>query len=261
MERGLALEGFDPDSSLQPAQAFRIRVAESVKEIPFHQHRKGQLIVALHGGITCEVEQAMWMVPTQYAVWIPGSMPHSNRATANARICFLFIEPGAVEMPNQCCTLKISPLVRELILHLARHPHDEDDTPAQKRLVQVLFDELPHQPVEQLRLPMSPHPKIRQMAEQLAQAPQARRTLAQWASLLAMSERNLARLVVKETGLNFRRWRQQLQLIIALQLLIDGETVQKVADALGYESTNAFITMFRKSLGTTPGRYLASLIS
>ncbi|NIY49210.1 AraC family transcriptional regulator [Cedecea colo] len=261
MERGLALEGFDPDSSQQPAQAFRIRVAESVREIPFHQHRKGQLIVALHGGITCEVEQAMWMVPTQYAVWIPGSMLHSNRATANARICFLFIELGVVAMPDQCCTLKISPLVRELILHLTRCPDDEDDTPARKRLVQVLFDELPHQPVEQLRLPMSRHPKIRQMAEQLVQAPQARRTLAQWAQMLAMSERNLARLVVKETGLNFRRWRQQLQLIIALQLLIDGETVQKVADALGYESTNAFITMFRKSLGTTPGRYLASLTS
>lgn len=259
MERGLALEGFDPDCSTQPAQAFRIRVAESVKEIPFHQHRKGQLIVALHGGITCEVEQAMWMVPTQYAVWIPGTMPHSNRATTNARICFLFIEPGAVGMPDQCCTLKISPLVRELILHLAQHPHDDGVNPARQRLVQVLFDELPHQPVEQLRLPMSRHPKIRQIAEQLAQDPQERRTLAQWASQLAMSERNLARLVVKETGLNFRRWRQQLQLIIALQLLIDGSTVQQVADALGYESTNAFITMFKKSLGTTPGRYLASL--
>lgn len=258
MERGLALEGFDPDSSTQPAQAFRIRVSESVKEIPFHQHRKGQLIVALHGGITCEVEQAMWMVPTQYAVWIPGSMPHSNRATTNARICFLFIEPGAVGMPDQCCTLKISPLVRELILHLAQHPHD-DDTPARQRLVQVLFDELPYQPVEQLRLPMSRHPKIRQIAEQLAQDPQERRTLAQWASRLAMSERNLSRLVVKETGLNFRRWRQQLQIIFALQLLIGGSSVQKVASDLGYDSTNAFITMFKKALGNTPGRYLASL--
>ncbi len=32
-----------------------------------------------------------------------------------------------------------------------------------------------------------------------------------------MSERNLARLIVKETGLSFRQWRQQLQLIMALQ--------------------------------------------
>lgn len=260
MERGLALEGFDPDSSSQAAQAFRIRVAQSVQEIPFHQHRKGQLILALHGGITCEVEQAMWMVPTQYAVWIPGKMPHSNRATTNARLCFLFIEPGAVVMPDQCCTLKISPLVRELILRLAEQLRDEDDSQTRQRLIQVLFDELPHQPVEQLHLPMSRHPKIRQIADRLAQFPDERKTLAQWASSLAMSERNLARLVVKETGLNFRRWRQQLQLIIALQLLIGGSTVQQVADALGYESTNAFITMFKKALGTTPGRYLASLI-
>lgn len=258
MESGLALEGFDPDSSLQLAQAFRIRVAQSVQEIPFHQHRKGQLILALHGGITCEVEQAMWMVPTQYAVWIPGQMPHSNRATTNARLCFLFIEPGAVTMPERCCTLKISPLVRELILRLAELPHG-DGSQARQRLVQVLFDELPHQPVEQLHLPMSQHPKIRQIAESLAQQPGVRKTLAQWASALAMSERNLARLVLKETGLSFRRWRQQLQLIIALQLLIGGATVQQVADVLGYESTNAFITMFKKALGTTPGRYLASL--
>ena len=142
---------------------------------------------------------------------------------------------------------------------MAQQPQDEDDTPARQRLIQVLFDELPHQPVEQLHLPMSPHPKIRQIADTLAGNPQERITLAQWASILAMSERNLARLVVKETGLNFRRWRQQLQVILALQMLTGGATVQHVADALGYESTNAFITMFKKSLGTTPGRYLATL--
>lgn len=62
-----------------------------------------------------------------------------------------------------------------------------------------------------------------------------------------MSERNLARLVVKETGLSFRRWRHQLQLILALQALIDGHNVQQVAQMLGYDSTTAFITMFKKA--------------
>lgn len=86
-----------------------------------------------------------------------------------------------------------------------------------------------------------------------------RQTLAQWASHFAMSERNLARLVVKETGLSFRRWRHQLQLIVALQFLIGGKSVQQAAQALGYDSTTAFITMFKKGLGQTPARYIASL--
>lgn len=70
-----------------------------------------------------------------------------------------------------------------------------------------------------MQLPVSPHPKIRLMSEKMAEEPAARQTLAQWASHFAMSERNLAR-GGKETGLSFRRWRHQLQLIVALQLLI-----------------------------------------
>lgn len=160
-------------------------------------------------------------------------------------------------MPDRCCTLKISPLVRA-------DPYSGGarrrvaGRPATARLVQVLFDELPRQPQEHLQLPVSNHPKIRQMVTMMAEDPARWQTLSQWAAVFAMSERNLARLVVRETGLSFRRWRHQLQLILALQLLIRGQTVQQTAQALGYDSTTAFITMF-KGLGQTPGRYHGSL--
>ncbi len=91
---GLGLDGYEPDSGHESAIAFRIRVVEAEQYIPAHSHRKGQLILALHGALTCEVENAMWMVPPQYAVWVPGQLSHSNRATPGAQVCFLFIEPG-----------------------------------------------------------------------------------------------------------------------------------------------------------------------
>lgn len=256
---GLGLDGYDPDSGHEAAAAFRIQVVADEQYIPRHQHRKGQLILALHGALTCEVDNAMWMVPPQYAVWVPGQVPHSNRATPEAQVCFLFIEPDAAAMPAFCCTLKISPLVRELILVMAERGRAELAKPAMNRLVQVLFDELPQQPQEHLQLPVSGHPKIRQMVDTMAVDPARWQTLAQWAAEFAMSERNLARLVVRETGLSFRRWRHQLQLILSLQMLVRGQTVQQTAQSLGYDSTTAFITMFKKGLGQTPGRYLASL--
>ena len=256
---GLSLDGYHPDSHQDAAVAFGIQVVEGEQYIPLHQHRKGQLILALHGAITCEVENALWMVPPQFAVWVPGEVPHSNRATPQAELCFLFIEPGAAKMPAHCCTLKISPLVRELILTLAQRDENARLMPETQRLIQVLFDELPQQPEQQLQLPVSTHPKIRLMVEMMEAEPAQWQTLSQWASRFAMSERNLARLAVKETGLNFRRWRHQLQLILALQMLVRGLNVQQVALSLGYDSTTAFITMFRKGLGQTPGRYLAEL--
>ncbi len=92
---GLRLDGYDPDLHHDAAVAFCIRARDDELFSPRHQHRKGQLILALHGAITCEVENAMWMVPPQYAVWLPGSLPHSNHVTAGAELCFLFIEPAA----------------------------------------------------------------------------------------------------------------------------------------------------------------------
>jgi len=63
--------------------------------------------------------------------------------------------------------------------------------------------------------------------------------------------------MLRETGLTFGKWRQQLHLIIALQELASGVSVQNVAAKLGYESVNAFITMFSKAMGSTPAHYFA----
>ncbi|MFP3830769.1 helix-turn-helix domain-containing protein, partial [Pseudomonas sp. SIMBA_021] len=75
------------------------------------------------------------------------------------------------------------------------------------------------------------------IAAALLANPSDRRTLAQWAEHVAVSERTLKRLMVQETGLSFGRWRRQLHLVIGLRKLACGATVQRVAGDLGYEST------------------------
>jgi AraC-like DNA-binding protein len=260
MGRQFSIPDFDNlDEIDRPAVALRIHLDDHVAEVPVHQHRKGQLILALHGAVTCQVEGAFWIVPPQCGVWIPGNMPHSNRATPNARLCYLFAEPGAVDLPGDCCTLSISPMVREMILRLAGVPSDYEQGGHIDRLARLLLDELSLMPVERLYLPVTEHPKIRQMADTLNACPGDRSTIAQWAKRLAMSERSLARLIVKETGLTFGRWRQQLHLLVAVRELAGGASVQRVSDDLGYESVTAFITMFKKAIGHPPGRYFATL--
>lgn len=256
LERALRI---DPDLSHSPAVAMKVDTSESRSEAPMHSHRKGQLIIALRGGLTCEVPNALLMVPPQCAIWLPGGTPHSNRATANAHIWFLFAEPGCAELPDECCTLSITPLLREGIRHLAELPWDYPPGSATDHLVRFLLAELARMPRERHLLPISDDPRIRLIAQALADDPADRSTLAQWAARVAMSERSLARLVLKETGLSFGRWRQQLHLLIALRLLAGGATVQWVSGELGYESVSAFITMFKKALGMPPARYFAAL--
>lgn len=72
-----------------------------------------------------------------------------------------------------------------------------------------------------------------------------------------MSERSLLRLISRETGMSFGRWRQQLGVMLAIKWLAGGASIQQVAADLGYESVPSFVTMFRKAIGTSPGRYMA----
>jgi AraC-like DNA-binding protein len=88
--------------------------------------------------------------------------------------------------------------------------------------------------------------------------PADRRTLAAWARPAGASVRTLARLFTRETGMGFRGWRQQVRLLRALERLAAGEAVTTVALDLGYDSPSAFVAMFRRALGTTPGRYFAA---
>jgi len=55
--------------------------------------------------------------------------------------------------------------------------------------------------------------------------------------------------------MSFGRRRRQLHILLALQWMARGATVQDVADGLGYENASNFVVMFRKVLGETPGRY------
>ena len=247
----------DPDDVLAPAIAVRIDVTGTRAEVPDHRHRKGQLVFALGGGVTCRVPSGLWMVPPHCAVWIPGGMEHSNIATANARIVFVYIEPGAADLPNRCCTLSISPLLRELIVELADRV--DDDHAKGELLTRVLLSELPRMPVQQLHLPISSEPRLRRIAAALAEDPADRSTLAEWADRVALSESSLARLVARETGLTFGRWRQQLHLIVAIRELAAGASVQQVSADLGYQSVTAFITMFKKALGKPPAKYVSSI--
>jgi AraC-like DNA-binding protein len=247
----------DVDDRSAPVIVVRVDVTGTRAEVADHSHRKGQLVFALAGGVTSSVPSGLWMVPPHCGVWIPGGMRHSNLATANARLFFVYIEPEIVALPDRCCTLSISPLLREAIVELADQVVDDDEK--RDLLTRVLLRELPHMAVQRLHLPLSPEPRLKRIAARLAEDPADRSTLAEWAKRVALSESSLARLVVKETGLTFGRWRQQLHLIVAIRELASGASVQQVSADLGYESVTAFITMFKKALGKPPAKYLSSV--
>jgi len=253
---------WDVDSVSRPVVALSATSVSKGWENAKHQHRKAQLIYSVRGILNCEIEHGVWIVPPQCAVWIPGDLPHAARGEGETECYCLFVEPDAApNLPKSCCTISVSPLLRELLLKAAGFPELYALGGREDRLIAALLDELVAAPVEDLHLPMPRDPRLRRLVEMMLADPTDRTSKADWAVRIGMSERSMSRLLLHEVGMSFGRWRRQLHVILALQRLTKGESVQTVALELGYENASGFVTMFRKAVGKPPARYLSDRIS
>jgi AraC-like DNA-binding protein len=249
---------FSPQDVPRAVAAFGGTMVVKGMELAKHEHRKAELILTLRGVVRCEADQGVWIVPPRCAVWIPDHVPHSLTFAGDVEVYVLFVEPEAVPaLPRQCCTLSISPLLERLLLHVTQMPVLYDVDGPDGRIATVLLDQLSVAPVENLNFPMPVDAKLRKIAAAMVADPSDRATIDEWGRRMAVAPRTLTRALQRETGLSFGRWRQQLHILIALERLDQGASVQNVALDLGYEGASAFVTMFRKALGKPPARYLA----
>ena len=251
---------FIPDILEGSTVACHIEVDGTDEEQPVHQHQSGQLVFVDQGGMICDTHDSIWFIPSQCAMWIPGGIPHHIRVKDCSNSYFLFVKPDKSCLPSKCCMLSITPLIRQKLISFADGEPVLTARDLHVRLAEFLLELLATAPTVALQIPTSSHPIIRILSNKLTDSPGDRTTMAQWAAQFGLSERSFARLVVKETRLTFGRWRQYFQLFSAMQQLKSGATVNSVALQLGYDSTTAFITMFKKAVGDSPAHYFSSIL-
>lgn len=224
--------------------------------IKTHSHPWHQLVYASRGVMTVRTPQGAWVVPPHRGVWMPARTRHSIQMSGAVSMRTLYLAPrlGAL-MPDRCGVVGVSPLVRELILRIAELNSVSFRNPAHARLVSVLLDHLHTMELGAFHLPLPRDARAKRIAALLHDRPGDGRSLAELSRIAGASKRTIERLFQFETGLGFRKWRQQLRLGHALRLLAAGEAVTNVAFEVGYDSVSSFISVFRMTFGQTPGQY------
>jgi AraC-like DNA-binding protein len=225
--------------------------------IEAHSHEKAQLFYAIAGEVVVEVDTHSWVLPPLSAVWIPGGTTHASHYGGPAKVGFLYMEPRLVpSMASVGIPLFLSPLLRELLTRMFSEGVTlTPNEPRHVRLFGVLLDELVSlenaSTATALRTPRDP--RLRRLVNALMKDPGSKMTTDAWAVRFGMSQRTLSRLFRKELGRSFAQVREQIQINHALRRLETGLTVSNVAFELGYESASAFIAMFKRNTGETPG--------
>jgi AraC-like DNA-binding protein/quercetin dioxygenase-like cupin family protein len=224
--------------------------------IPFHQHARSQLLYASSGVMTVTTSNGIWVVPPFRAVWIPSLVEHQISCSGRLSMRTLYIKPKiAPHLLQECCVVSVPPVLRELILYATTLPHLYKPESLEERIMNLILDLVQTLEVAPLDLPIPRDDRLQKIFRGLSKNPEDNRTLEDWGKTVGATSRTLARLFRSETGMSFTQWRQQLRILEGLRRLAREEPVTTVALDLGYDSPSAFIAMFRKALGTTPGQY------
>jgi AraC-like DNA-binding protein len=227
------------------------------RRTPLHRHRRSQLIQAIAGVMTVTTEDGLWVIPPGRGVWVPAGLHHRVTASGELKMRTLYLDPAcATGLPERCCAVSVPPLLRELILYAVAMPALYPSRGPEARIVRVIMDFLNHELKEDLlALPIPKDGRLKRIFLAMSEEPDDNRTLEAWGRKVGATGRTLARLFKSETGMSFHVWRQQLRILEALKGLAQGESVTSAAIRTGYDSPSAFISMFRRALGKTPGDY------
>ncbi|RQR52445.1 AraC family transcriptional regulator [Burkholderia sp. Bp9140] len=239
-----------------PFVAAAVLTQRDPRVTPSHTHARGQLVGALSGLVTIGLDDEEWVVPAIHAIWIPPHCRHSLRSFGPISGWSAFVsEKRCATLPDTPRAIRTSPLLREAVQRAASWG-DSDLDAAQTRIADVILDEIASSEVEALGLVRPRDQRLMRITDALAADLADNRRLEEWAAWAGISARTMSRRFVAETGLTFAQWRQKARLLRALEKIADGVPVTTIALDLGYDNVGAFIDMFQRAMGTTPGRYI-----
>lgn len=225
-------------------------------ELAMHQHLKNQFVVCLSGLVTLETPYGIWILPPNTALWIPAFTQHKVKSYGYSSGYVLFIDSKLdIAIPDDFQMYHITDFLKAILKRAADIQHDyvrEQD----QRLMSCLLDEILGAPKQFFYLAMPQDPRLKKISDLMLRSPEKNYLLAQWANLCCMSERSMTRLFQQETGMSINQWRKKLHVILALQWLSEGESVQRIAYRLCYDSDTSFIVMFKKMMKMSPKKYL-----
>ncbi|MFF4604882.1 AraC family transcriptional regulator [Streptomyces sp. NPDC001339] len=222
--------------------------------IDAHRHDDHQIVYAGRGALTITTSAGSWVAPGTRAIWVPAGTVHAHQAHGELELHLVGLpateNPLALDAPT---VLAVGPLLRELIVAYTRTP--DDDSPQRARLRAVLLDQLLASSQQPLHLPTPSSPLLQTLCDILRADPADGRTLVELSRQVGASDRTLSRLFHNDLGMTFPQWRTQLRLHHALILLAEKTPVTAVAHRCGWSSASAFIDVFRRTFGHTPGSH------
>lgn len=230
-------------------------------ETRVHSHAWGQVQLIAGGILEMEAEDTRFLAPPHLAIWVPAGTRHKSFNRKPLDYCSINMSAEMTHaFPTKTSLIKVTPIVTAIIDDFRMREIGVAESVEDKRLLQVLIDQLATREMQQHFLPSSHHKYLAPILAAVEENPTDNTSLQQWAERVHTTERTLARYCQAELGMSFTEWRLRVRYLHSMDLLRSGHSVKEVALTLGYNQASPFIAMFKKYSGQTPEQYKNRLL-
>jgi AraC-like DNA-binding protein len=228
--------------------------------VPEHAHGSDQLIYATRGLMEVSAGQSFWLIPPQFAVWIPARTAHRIRMPGAVSMRTLYMRRGlAPRLPAVCTVLHVAPLLRELVVEAVRIGQLRMKNHLHCALRDLIVSRLQNASSVGTFVTLPRDPRALAVAHACIADQAHSPSLRALCENVGLGVRTIERAFQRDVGMSFESWRRQVRLMKAIELLVGGCPVKEVAFEVGYRQPSAFGEMFRRTLGTTPKAWASAL--
>lgn len=226
--------------------------------IALHHHPFMQLTLPLQGTVKLQLEQGWWLATPGTGILIAAGVEHRAIYPRTTHLINVHFSLDSTEpAPPAAQVVNVSEMLMALAHELQTLSTRKACNAPLEAMRQVLTYQLDQNIIKtSLFMPEGKDRRLKKVIYTLRNNPGCTDSLTALAQSAGTSQRTLARLFEKETGMTFLRWREQLRMMVAIERMMSGQSIVETAFDLGYQSASSFTTAFTRRIGIPPGKYV-----
>jgi AraC-like DNA-binding protein len=229
------------------------------KLVPFHTHDAAELVYTVEGDIGIDCEKNVMPGRAGILYILPANISHNQRSTGYWRtICVLYYHgKHLLDETPRAIDVRSDPQIVKWLDELTVL-HQSKDGIAESVVDGFLFALLTRigNLEEKKKAAETLHPRIAQAVEFLQEHVTEDVDAETLASAACASYSHLSALFRDQFGCAPLKYHQNLRLSLSQKLLMNPyASIDEVARKAGYEDTNYFVRLFRKTFGVPPGKW------
>lgn len=230
----------------------------------FHHHQKGQLVYVESGFQYITIEEKIYLLPQNHAVWIPPNAVHKTNSHSEKIKLMIMFADISTDNPfyHEISVFSVPPVLKEMIKYSEKWSKLMISDHNETLFLKALFNELPqfvkHSLTLHICLPKDK--RLTKVIEHLHSHYRNEIKMEDLSDAAFLSFRTLERIFKKETGLTLSKYQQMLRIIKSLELLSSGTlTISETAYEVGYKSVQAFTRSFQAVMQFRPTDFIKTI--